>query len=329
MKASPAVISRPPEAPEALEAPNAVGRSRTVLDESYEWCRQLSRARARNFYYGMKLTPAGTRRSMYAVYAWMRAADDLADGPAADNGHAGAAAERLEALRALTHRMIASDKAPEVTEAEGGAFAAMWPAVRETFRGYEIPIEYLDAMIDGQLLDVRQHVYHTFEDLYDYCYKVASVVGLTCIEVWGHDKDASVRKLAEHRGIAFQLTNILRDVVEDAGRGRTYLPSEDFEKFDLSPNVLRSGKLSDGGQAFDRFMAFEIQRAQSYYDRSLGLEAHLSAPCRAASWAMMRTYRDLLGRIRHDPRRVLRGSVRLSGVRKSSIVLAAACRRVF
>lgn len=314
MKASIAAISDVRQAPDDSEA---------LTSESFEWCRRVSRARARNFYYGMKLTPPDTRRSMHAVYAWMRAADDLADNPSARNGQALTVGPRLEALRRLTHRMIDAPEMPDPCDTD---FAPMWPAVRETFRSHRIPIDYLDAMIDGQLLDASAHTYHTFDDLYDYCYKVASVVGLTCVEVWGHDDDDRVCTLAEHRGIAFQLTNILRDVVEDSQRGRTYLPQEDFDSFGLSPDQIKKGQAD---QAFDRFMAYQIQRAQSYYDRSMDLEQHLNQSCRAASWAMMRTYHDLLGRIRKDPRRVLHARVRLSAIRKSSIVLTAALRRAF
>ncbi len=293
------------------------------MESSFEWCRSVSRTRARNFYYGMTLIPPAKRRAMHAVYAWMRAADDLADGPVAHNGRAQAVSDLLEAFREETRRVVTAPDLPQRSDDPNGL---MWPAVRKTLRDHRIPFEYLDAMIDGQLLDVRRRAYRTFEELYDYCYKVAGVVGLTCIEVWGYDGHPETRKLAEHRGIAFQLTNILRDLVEDAARGRTYLPGEDFEAFGLSPAQLTERR---GGQAFDRFMAFQIQRAQSYYDQSMDLERRLAGSCRAASWAMMRTYQGLLSRIRQNPSRVLRGRVRLSSLRKSSIVLSAACRRAF
>ena len=297
-----------------------------TLEASFEWCRRLSRKRARNFYYGMKLTPPDKRRAMYAVYAWMRAADDVADKPdgAIRNGRIEARVALLETLREQTGRAL--DPEGDPIPDDGEPHAPMWPAVRQTFLQYAIPCEYLHAMIDGQLLDVRRHAYRIFDDLYDYCYKVASVVGLTCIEVWGYDNTEATRKLAEHRGIAFQLTNILRDVVEDAQRGRTYLPAEDFQTYGLNPSQLTA---KTAGHAFNRFIRYQVERAMSYYDRSRDLEKHLAPSCRATSWAMMRTYRGLLERIGQHPRRVLTGRIRLSSLRKTSIVLSAACRREY
>ncbi len=280
----------------------------TSLEESFAWCHRVSRSKARNFYYGMKLTPEPKRSAMYAIYAWMRMADDLADGA----GDLDEKTRRIEAFRRHTHAAVLED-GPLPDE-------PMWPAVRQTLRDYDIPLTYLDDMIEGQLLDQRKTTYRTFEELYDYCYKVASVVGLVCLQVWGYRDGQATLKMAEQRGIALQLTNILRDVAEDASRGRVYLPQEDLEAFHVTPADLASRK---PGPAFTRLMQFEVQRAMRYYEQSQGLEEHLDASCRATSWAMMRIYRGLLDKIAAEPQQVLRQRIRLSSLQKLFIGMRA------
>ena len=292
-----------------------------VLAESFDQCHRLTRRHARNFYYGMRVMPTAKRRCMYAIYAWMRAADDLAD----EQNDPQQNATRLEQFREMT--MFAMDPDGGVPQPPAATGASVWPAVRHTLLEHEIPADYLNAMIDGQLLDQHKTRYDTFAQLYDYCYKVASVVGLVCITVWGHDGAAEVRRMAEHRGVALQLTNILRDLVEDARRGRLYLPGDELRRFGFEPDEL-VGQLAGGGVngRFEQLMAYQIDRARSYYQQSAELDAHIDAKCRPASWAIMRIYRGLLDKIAAHPRRVLGGRVRLSGFSKATIALRALCR---
>jgi phytoene synthase len=283
------------------------------LDQSWAHCHAVTQQRARNFYYGMKLTPEPKRSAMYAIYAWMRQADDLAD----EAGDAAEKVKTIDAFRADT--LVAVDP-----QAEALPDGEIWPAVRATVIGHGIPHEYLHAMLDGQLVDQDRTRYHTFEELYDYCYKVASVVGLTCIEVWGYDGGAETRQLAEWRGVAFQLTNILRDVVEDAERDRVYLPSEMFDVYELNPAMFT---LSGDQQDVVKGLGRVAERAVEYYRKSAPLDALVHRDGRPCLWAMTRIYRGLLTKIARDPGCVLRKRVRLSSLRKGLIALGATLRR--
>lgn len=286
-----------------------------AVRRSLEHCHAVTRTRARNFYYGLKLTPGPKRAALYAIYAFMRACDDIADEAASHAGGAAAGLERIEAFRADMQRVL--------DQPAGAALPAgpIWPAFQYVVRTYPIDPAHLHAMLDGQRDDLVGCDYRTFEDLYAYCYKVASVVGLVCISIWGHTDDPAVLKMAEHRGIAFQLTNILRDLVEDVDRGRVYLPNEELERFGYTPELLKS-RTANG--AFDRLMAFQIDRARAYYTKSAALDEHIDAKCRPTSWALMRIYRDLLEKLAKSPRRVLTRRVRLSSIHKARIALGAA-----
>jgi len=287
------------------------------------YCRQITRKHAKNFYYGLKLTPEPKRSAMYAVYAWMRAADDLAD----DVGHATDKTARLEAFRRQTLSVIDSDQCVSWKTISGSTngIEKIWPAIGQAIRNYHIPNDYLHAMIDGQLIDQHQVRYDSFEQLYDYCYKVASVVGLICIKVWGYTGGQTTEKLAEYRGIGLQLTNILRDLVEDAQRGRVYLPASDLERFGFTPDTfaqqLMAGPISS---EFEALMADQVARARRYYDMSAELEDYLDRSCRSTSWAIVEIYRRLLESIARQPRLVLTQTVGLRRSQKLGIALRAA-----
>ena len=186
------------------------------VDQSYAYCRRIARSRARNFYYSFLLLSAQQRKAMCAIYAFMRYCDDLSDEPGATR----AAIDRWRA---------------EMEEALEGRFGdhPMWPAFHHTVRRFGIPHQYFREMIDGVASDLEPRRIETFEELYRYCYQVASVVGLTIIHIFGFDTRSAL-PLAEKCGVAFQLTNILRDIREDAGRDRIYLPAEDLQRFGVS-----------------------------------------------------------------------------------------------
>ena len=286
--------------------------STSALAESYAHCRDVSRREAKNFYYGMKLTPEPKRSAMYAVYAWNRLADDLADEP----GDPEAKEQRIARFRRDTRQALAvDDPLPD---------GPLWPAFRDTAITYNLPAAYFEAMVDGQMLDQHRTRYATFDELYDYCYKVASVVGLTCLEIWGYEGGADTRKLGEYRGIAFQLTNILRDVREDADRDRVYLPAEMCGVFELNPSMFRF----DPQPEVVRGMRELTERAREFYERSAALESRVHPSGRGCLWAMTAIYRGLLRRIAADPGRPLRGErVRLSKPRKLWIGLRASLMR--
>jgi len=301
------------------------------LTASFDYCRRVTRTQAKNFYYGLKLMPQPKRSAMFAVYAWMRTADDLADEP----GRHDEKTQRLEAFGRQT--MAAIDPNTGLSEGflsisigigVGGQADLIWPAVRKTMQDYHVPGRYLQEMIQGQLLDQHKTRYDNFDQLYDYCYKVASVVGLVCLSVWGYSGGQATEKLAQYRGIALQLTNILRDVVEDARRGRVYIPTDELVRFGFDPGSFADQLLTgEPDSAFDALMAFQTARARRYYEMSADLESHIDPACRPTSWAMMRIYDRLLRKITRRPRSVLTGSVSLARTEKLCIALCAAWHR--
>jgi len=278
--------------------------STVSLDQSHAHCHAVAKSRARNFYYGMKLTPEPKRSAMYAVYAWMRLADDLAD----DAGDADAKVERIEQFRNDTLAVINGEPVGD---------EPVWPAIVETVERYDLPLQYLHDMIDGQILDQRKTRYATFDELYDYCYKVASVVGLTCIAIWGYDGGEATRQLSEWRGIAFQLTNILRDVKEDAERDRVYLPAEDFDVHELTPSMFLFGVQPEAIEG----LRATVERAGEYYRKSAALDQHVHRDGLACLWAMTRIYHGIFRKIQQRPAQVLDQRVRLSSMHKASIAL--------
>jgi phytoene synthase len=311
-----------------------------AVRQSLRYCHRVTRRHARNFYYGLRLTPEPKRSALYAVYAFMRACDDLVDEPVNDQSSAaptsGAIIQRglakIEQFRSQMQQVLDGGDLPAPGNpgnpgnpgAPGSPGDSPWPAFRYVVRQYPIDPAHLHAMLDGQMLDLTSPKYLTFDQLYDYCYKVASVVGLTCIAVWGHCGDPAVTKLAEYRGIALQLTNILRDLVEDAQRQRLYLPAEELNRFGYDPRKLMR---REPDAAFDRLMTFQIERARGYYEMSSRLEQYLDPQCQGTSWAIMRIYRGILERIAEDPRAVLKQRVRLGAFTKMAIALRAHLRR--
>jgi phytoene synthase len=272
------------------------------IERSYDYCMKVARSRAKNFYYSFLLLSKQQRKAMCAIYAFMRYCDDLSDDPGANR----AAIERWHA---------------EMEEALEGRFSAhpVWPAFHHTVRRFGIPHEYFRSMIDGVLSDLEPRRMQTFDELYHYCYQVASVVGLTIVHIFGFDT-RTVLPLAEKCGVAFQLTNILRDIREDAALGRVYIPAEDLRKFGVSEDDLLTGNRSD---AFLRMMRFEAARARAYYDESQPLLDLIHPRSRPSLWALVTIYSSLLERIEHSNYDVFRRRVRLSLLEKSWIVVRA------
>src|SRR5215213_3696202 len=204
-----------------------------VLRASYRFCGALSRREARNFYYSFLVLPPPLRRSMCALYAFLRHTDDLADEPA----------PLEEKRRAL------DDWRQSLDAAMTTGLASSWPglpALVDTVERHRMPRRLLDLVIDGVTMDLEPRPFATFEDLYGYCYRVASVVGLSCLHIWGYRPEGGrAAELAEACGVALQLTNIVRDVREDARQGRIYLPREDLERFGVVPEELSADRTSD------------------------------------------------------------------------------------
>lgn len=266
----------------------ADAQSDVQLREAYRHCRQIARARARNFYFAFVALPRTKRDAICAVYAFMRRADDISDEPGLDLG------TRREAMSAW----LAAWKS-----ADAGAVTSdlTFVALRDARRRFEIPSEWLDQLVEGTTLDLEeaQPAYATFDDLYRYCYLVASVVGLVCIRIFGYD-DANAESLAEETGIAFQLTNILRDVAEDAAMGRVYLPDSDLSEFGLARNDLLSRQSPATISRVKLVMAQLAERAEEYYISAERLLPLIHEDSRPALWVLVNIYRRLLLRIKSN-----------------------------
>jgi phytoene synthase len=279
----------------------SIFESGMTLEESYAHCRHVAKTRAKNFYYSFVLLQADQKNAMCAMYAFMRYCDDLSD-------EAGATAASIEQWRAA------------LTEALAGRPGQhpMWLGFLDSVQRFKIPHQYFYDMIDGVLSDIEPRRIATFAELYRYCYQVASVVGLTTIHIFGFD-DPRALELAEKCGIAFQLTNILRDVREDDGLGRRYLPAEDLERFGVTALDQPTGN-------FRRLMEFEAERARTYYRESAPLLQLVHKRSRGSLWALIAIYSRLLDRIRKENYDVLRRRISLSKAQKSWIILQALVR---
>lgn len=273
-----------------------------TLEQSHAYCERVSRERAKNFYYSFLLLPRPKRRAMCAIYVFMRECDDRSDGP-------DAALEKVVQWRAELDAALAGD-APD---------HPVWPAFADTASRYRIPARYFHEMIDGVASDFETKTIATFGELYRYCYLVASIVGLTIIHIFGFE-DPKALELAEKCGVAFQLTNILRDVREDAASGRVYLPSEDLERFGVHLEELNQSRLTP---SLRDLLQFEATRARSYYDESRPLLGLVHRDSRTALWALMEIYRRLLDRIQVEGYPVLERRVTLPAREKIGIVLRA------
>jgi 15-cis-phytoene synthase len=274
----------------------------SALDRSYRYCETLARREARNFYPAFRVLPKDQRRAMCALYAFMRIADDLSDEPGDVVGKHRALAAWRDALRQAL---------------EGRPTHPIHPALEHAVSTFSVPAEYLEAVIDGVEMDLTTFSYATFADLRLYCWRVASAVGLACVHLWGC-ADERATEFAESAGIAFQLTNILRDLKEDAARGRVYLPAEDLERFGYDVDRLRRGVRDD---AFRALMRFQVERARLYYEQAWPLAPLLDRPGRAVFLMMARTYASLLDAIERRDYDVFSGRVRVGGWRKLMLAL--------
>jgi 15-cis-phytoene synthase len=273
-----------------------------ALAASYHYCETVARREARNFYPAFRLLPKPQRLGMCALYTFMRIADDLSD-------EAGPTEEKRQRLAQWRRGLEAA--------LAGHCQHPAHAALHDTVERYGIPREYLHAVLDGVEMDLEPVVYETFAELRLYCYRVASVVGLACIHIWGFDC-AECKKYAEDAGIAFQLTNILRDLGEDAERGRVYLPREDLARFDYDGQSLKAGIRN---QAYRELVRFEVERAREYYRSSWPLVARLAPSGRAVFLLMARTYRGLLDEIERRDYDVFSRRVRVSRWRKLMLAL--------
>ena len=272
----------------------------TTLEDSYSNSEKV--ARGSNFYSGFRLLPAKKRRALCAVYAFMRQCDDISD----NEGGVEEKRVRFAEWRAMFEEAMRG----------GYAHHHTLPALRDTVRAFHIPVDYLRKLIDGTEMDLTAARYATFDDLYSYCYRVASVVGLVCIHIFEFQEEGA-KEQAEACGIAFQLTNILRDVKEDLQRDRIYLPLEDMQRFKYTEDDLRRGVIDE---RFRKLMRFEVERARAFYTKGRPLARLIERDSRPAFRAMYGSYEAILRHIERRKYDVLTKRVRLKPLEKMRIL---------
>jgi phytoene synthase len=266
-----------------------------VLD-AYRACEAITRERAANFYYGIRLLPGTKRRAMCAVYAFARHIDDIGDGSDPP--------DRKQALLSAARAELQSEDGSQ-----------MRLALADAERRFALPRDALDDLIAGVEMDVRGDTYETFDQLVVYCRRVAGSIGRLCLAIFGSSDMAAAVPLADDLGVAMQLTNILRDVREDLDRGRIYLPAEDRSRFGCE-NLEAAPP--DG---FAHLMAFEVQRTREWFDRGLGLLPLLDGRSASCVSAMTGIYRRLLERIDRTPQAVLDHGLSLPPWEKTWVAL--------
>jgi len=296
---------------------DARGVTSPGLDESYAICRAIAKREAKNFYYSFVALPPPRRNAICAIYAFMRKADDLSDDESIP---------RDERRRQLDEWLASWHQAREGAATGDPVFVA----VRDAAARFQIPFSLLDELVAGTTMDLeaaesdKPDTYDTFADLYRYCYLVASVVGLVCIRIFGYS-DPRAEKLAEETGIAFQLTNILRDVREDAERNRVYLPLEDLATYRISVDELldRKGAITHEERALLEMIAI---RAESYYQSAQQLLPLIDAESRPALWVLVSIYHRLLKRIEKAGYDVFSQRISVPTIQKLGILLVGLAR---
>ncbi len=289
-----------------------------TVEASYAACRQISRRAKSSFYAGFLLLSGARRRAMDALYAFARLTDDIVDGPGPREqrrmllaGWRHAVEEALGRCREPTGIGVPEKVGSDVPLAS----VAVLPALADTVERFSIPPEHIEAMLDGAAMDLDHNRYETFDELAEYCRRVASSVGLACVRIWGF-RGAEVFPPAEKCGIAMQLTNILRDVREDLARNRVYLPQAELRQHGYTEADLRAG-VADA--RFHRFMTGQIVRARRYYDEGKQILPWLEPNGQRVCGVMMDRYRTLLDAIARRPEAVLHGRVRLGVLTKARL----------
>jgi phytoene synthase len=273
----------------------------TSVDQAYAEVGRLTRARARNFAWGIMVLPKEKRQAISAIYAFAREVDDIADGELPDE-------EKRRLLGDMHAKLdLPSDKVSQ------GRVEAMWVALADARARFPIPAQALHDLVDGGLIDLGKHRYATFDELRDYCSHVAGAVGVACVGVYGSDEHAR----AETLGIALQLINIMRDVREDWELGRVYLPQDELARFGVAEDDIAVGRVTAEWAALMRHHA---DRARAYLSEGLSLLAYLDRRSAACVATFARLYEATLERIEAVGFDVFEGPPRLPPLTKARIV---------
>ncbi|QXJ20586.1 presqualene diphosphate synthase HpnD [Actinomadura graeca] len=285
--------------------------------EAYRHCERVVRDEARNFGYGIRLMPAPKRRAMSAIYAFARGVDDIGDGPEP-------ACVRLDLLDRSRRRLEAvQDVLWRRADSRALEGHPVLTALADAAGRYPIPLDAFAELIDGCESDVRGAAYETFDDLLRYCQQVAGTVGRLSLGVFGYDGRQRAEGLADSLGVAFQLTNILRDLREDGLGGRVYLPSEDLARFGCTLEQDESGDFVDPSWRLHDLVRFQAERARAWYAEGLRLLPLLDRRSAACTAAMAGIYRRLLERIAERPSIALESRISLPTWQKAVVAARA------
>ena len=313
-----------PVQPGAVGGVSGARRGTMSVGEAYAECERITWEQARNFAYGIRLLPLPKRHALAAVYAYARRIDDIGDGdlPAADKAAA------LEEARGQVHALVGATGGTLAAGIAAGPLDETDPvlvALADAGRRLSVPLAAFGELIDGCLADVHQARYESFDDLHRYCRCVAGSIGRLSLGVYGAREPAEQDQMADDLGIALQLTNILRDVVEDFRSGRVYLPAEDLAKFGCELVVGQPEPFEDPAwQArFASLVEFEAGRAREWYASGWRLLATIDWRSAACTGAMAGIYRRLLEKIASNPHAVLQGRVSLPGKEKALVAVRA------
>jgi squalene synthase HpnC len=308
------LVARDTKHPAGAQEPSADH----LVAQSYEECHRIARSSHSNFYYAFFLLPKRRRDGLAALYAFMRLVDDVAD-----EGNDLAAKQRsLAKWRGALDEAVNANGQARASELPGAA--RVLPALVDTMRRYNMPARYLHDLISGAEMDLTVKSYPTFDRLREYCYRVAGTVGLTCTHVFGF-RDARALDLAEKLGLAFQLTNIIRDVRDDRAMGRVYLPEADLAEYNVKPEDLARGEATLGVR---ELLRFEAQRAWQCYEEGAALLSLVEPESRAALWLLVHTYSALLARLEDLDFAVFGERVRLSKAEKLVFIAKARFARL-
>ncbi len=311
-----------------------------MIETSYSFCEELTRREAGNFYHSFKYLPEEKRRSIMAYYAFCRRADDIADGDFVDSFPGSSSddpelityrtnIERLSPGDPVLDRSTYNEKMSQLfyfrkklSTAYGHVTSTdpIFIALKDTVNRFGIQRQLLDDMISGMENDFHKNRYQTFEELYTYCYRVASTVGLVCIEIYGYN-DQRAKEYAESWGVFMQLINIIRDVAEDAARDRIYLPLDDLKRWGISESDIKSGKDLLKHPGWAPFVEEYLQRAEGYRQRAFKLLSHLDKSARYSPAAMASFYQSIMTKITKKKGDVFSERIQLSKTEK--IFLAA------
>jgi phytoene synthase len=272
------------------------------VQAAYRHCESVTRSRARNFYYGIRLLPPAKRSALCAVYAFARRVDDIGDGPLEPQ-------DKLDRLATARAELARLDRHHD----------PVLVALADAAENFPLPLKAFGELIEGVEMDVRGTSYPTFDDLAHYCRCVAGSIGRLSLGVFGSSEPHAAPVLADKLGIAMQLTNILRDLREDADNGRVYLPKEDLVRFGLDGELTTLGSSTRLPEGFTRLVGFQVARAQRFFSEGLCLLPMLDRRSAACVSAMSGIYRELLGRIARRPEAVLHERVSLATWQKARI----------